>query len=41
MAKKQLNDYQISDLYNLYGHDMNPLDFIKLVKSIEDFILNQ
>ena len=38
MAKKQLNDQQISDLYNLYGQGMNPLDFIKLVKTIEDYI---
>ena len=35
---QKLNDQQISDLFNQYGQGMNPLDFIKLVKTIEMII---
>lgn len=35
---QKLNDQQISDLYNQYGEGMNPINFIKLVKTIEMII---
>ena len=41
MDKKQLTDQQISDLFNQYGQGMNPIDFIKLVKTIEMIIRGQ
>jgi hypothetical protein len=41
MAQKQLTDDQISDLYNSYGQGMQPIDFIKLVKTIEMYINDQ
>lgn len=36
--EQKLNDQQISDLYNQYGEGMNPINFIKLVKTIEMII---
>ena len=38
---QNLTDEQISELYNLYGHGMQPIDFIKLVKTIEMYIKQQ
>lgn len=38
---KKLTDEQISELYNLYGQGMQPIDFIKLVKTIEMYINGQ
>ena len=38
MAQNKLTDQQISDLFNQYGQGMNPIDFIKLVKTIEMYI---
>ena len=35
---QKLNDQQISDLFNQYGQHMDPIDFIKLVKTIEMII---
>ncbi len=35
---QKLTDEQISNLFNQYGKGMNPIDFIKLVKTIEIYI---